>query len=136
MRVTSWSSPPSRTRFSLSYVPLSLVPYCNDLLMVDKSDLPTAPPDIPKLLTCASPLHPSFDRSVPTYPSEGFDHCQDPDRDVMTLPPFSAQGYLLRYKDCLDAACFELILEKGNSISVSDCLGQSRNTTIGACDRQ
>lgn len=56
----------------------------------------------------AESLRPSWDRHVPTYPNEEFDHRPKVDSAIMTTTPFSCQGCPLRFEARLDSARLHL----------------------------
>lgn len=61
-------------------------------------------------------LRPSYDRDVPTYLNEEFDHRRLFDSPVVTPPPFSVFEYVERYSAYLYVGRFRRLQTYGNEL--------------------
>lgn len=82
-------------------------------------------------MTCSNPLWTTWDRNVPTYPVEKFDHRWNRDSAVFTLP-LSLDKYCMSRFEChLDVVRISLLQSDGEHVSVGACLWPLCYTTMG-----
>lgn len=86
-------------------------------------------------VTRDSPLRPSYNRNVLTYPSQEFNHRRHRDELSSTPPTFTVLEYMDQIPAPFDALSFQRMRTNGNELRIRDGYGGTSGHRCGSMEQ-